>query len=115
MLTETELHRARERAARMLADAEVALAPSEEAAIEVVDFGLSKMEETGLQIVVYVNSDRVCAKELVMFPRQLCPEHFHPPFDGTPGKEETFRCRKGTVYLYVDGDRSPAPAARVPA
>lgn len=37
------------------------------------------------------------------------PEHYHPPFDGTPGKEETFRVRKGTVYLYVDGEPTDSP------
>jgi D-lyxose ketol-isomerase len=83
-------------------------------AMEVADFGLSNLDETGLEVVVYVNTERVCAKELVMFPRQLCPEHRHPPFDGTPGKEETFRCRAGTVYLYTQGDPATAPAARVP-
>ena len=70
-------------------------------AMEIADFGLSSLDETGLEIVVYVNTERVCAKELVMFPRQLCPEHRHPPFDGTAGKVETFRCRAGTVYLYT--------------
>jgi D-lyxose ketol-isomerase len=35
----------------------------------------------------------------------MCPEHRHPPFDGTPGKEETFRCRRGSVDLYVAGER----------
>ena len=49
-----------------------------------------------------------------MFPRQLCPEHRHPPFDGTPGKEETFRCRAGVVYLYTEGEPTPQPAARPP-
>jgi D-lyxose ketol-isomerase len=88
---------------------------SELEAMEIADFGLSNLDETGLEIVVYVNTERVCAKELVMFPRQLCPEHRHPPFEGTPGKEETFRCRAGTVYLYTQGDPAPEPAARVPA
>ena len=46
-----------------------------------------------------------------MFPDQTCPEHRHPPFDGTPGKEETFRCRSGLVYLYTEGEPTPAPAA----
>ncbi len=46
-------------------------------------------------MLVYVNTDRYCAKELVLYPGQTCPEHRHPPFDGTPGKEETFRCRRG--------------------
>ena len=69
--------------------------PAEQDAIEIADFGLSELEQTGLEVVVYVNTPRVCAKELVLFPSQTCPEHLHPPFDGTPGKEETFRCRAG--------------------
>ena len=60
------------------------------------DFGLGRLEEIGLQIVVYVNTERVCAKELVLFPGQICPEHRHPPVGDDPGKEETFRCRTGT-------------------
>jgi D-lyxose ketol-isomerase len=98
--TETE---ARTRAAAMLADAGIVLTPAERDAIEVADFGLGRLDEVGLQIVVYVNTERVCAKELVLFPRQTCPEHRHPPVDGSPGKEETFRCRTGSVRLHVDG------------
>jgi D-lyxose ketol-isomerase len=95
---------ARERAAAMLERAGIVLTPTERAGIEVADFGLGRLEEIGLQIVVYVNTDRVCAKELVLFPRQTCPEHRHPPVDSTPGKEETFRCRSGTVHLHVEGE-----------
>ncbi len=94
---------ARARAAAMLAEAGVVLTPAERGAIEVADFGLGRLEELGLQIVVYVNTDRVCAKELVLFPRQACPEHRHPPVAGGPGKEETFRCRRGTVHLHIRG------------
>jgi D-lyxose ketol-isomerase len=65
--------------------------------------------------VVYVNTDRHCAKELVLRPGQTCPEHLHPPIDGTPGKEETFRCRRGEVYLYVEGEPTPRPRSRPPA
>jgi D-lyxose ketol-isomerase len=96
---------ARGRAAAMLADAGIVLTSAEREAIEVADFGLDDLERWGLQIVVYVNTDRVCAKELVMFPNQACPEHRHPPIDGEPGKEETFRVRRGSVRLWVDGDR----------
>jgi D-lyxose ketol-isomerase len=56
----------------------------------------------------------VCAKELVLVPGQTCPEHRHPPFEGTPGKEETFRCRAGLVYLYVEGEPTAEPQARRP-
>jgi D-lyxose ketol-isomerase len=94
---------ARGRAAAMLADAGVVLTPQERAQIEVTDFGLGRLEEIGLQLVVYVNTERVCAKELVLFPRQTCPEHRHPPVAGEPGKEETFRCRTGVVHLHVEG------------
>lgn len=94
---------ARERAAAILAEAGIVLTPAEREAIEVADFGLGRLEEIGLQLVVYVNTERVCAKELVLFPGQTCPEHRHPPIDGRPGKEETFRCRRGTVHLHVDG------------
>ena len=114
MLTQAERDAARKRAAEVLADAAIALTPSEIDAIEVADFGLSQLDETGLELVVYVNTPRVCAKELVLFPRQLCPEHRHPPYGGTPGKEETFRCRTGVVYLYTEGEPSAQPAARPP-
>jgi D-lyxose ketol-isomerase len=99
-VTEAE---ARERAAAMLADAGVVLTPLERDQIEVADFGLGRLDEVGLQIVVYVNTERVCAKELVLFPRQQCPEHRHPPVEGEPGKEETFRVRRGVVHLHVEG------------
>ena len=79
------------------------LTDAERDGIEVADFGLSRLREQGLIVLVYVNTDRYCAKELVLYPGQTCPEHRHPPFDGTPGKEETFRCRRGLVTLAVDG------------
>jgi D-lyxose ketol-isomerase len=93
----------------------VVLTAAERAGVEVADFGLGRLAETGLQLVVYVNTDRHCAKELVLRPGQTCPEHLHPPFGGTPGKEETFRCRRGVVYLYVEGEPTPEPACRPPA
>jgi D-lyxose ketol-isomerase len=99
-LTDAE---ARERAAAMLAEAGIVLTPLERGQIEIADFGLGRLDEVGLQIVVYVNTERVCAKELVLFPRQRCPEHRHPPVGSEPGKEETFRVRRGAVHLHVDG------------
>ena len=114
MLTQAEVERAQVRAAAVLAEAGIVLTPAEQQAIEVADFGLSDLERTGLEVVVYVNTERVCAKELVLFPGQTCPEHRHPPFAGTPGKEETFRCRQGRVYLYTDGAPARAPVCSPP-
>jgi D-lyxose ketol-isomerase len=85
----------------MLAEAGIVLTLGEQDAIEVADFGLGDLERYGLQIVVYVNTERVCAKELVLFPGQTCPEHRHPPVEGEPGKEETFRVRRGLVHLHL--------------
>ena len=93
----------KERAAKALEDAGIVLTPAEREGIEIADFGLDDFEHTGLAILVYVNTDRVCAKELVLLPGQACPEHRHPPVGDDPGKEETFRCRTGSVLLWVDG------------
>lgn len=103
MLTKSELKQVQERTAAILSDAGIVLTPEELKQIEVADFGLGELERTGLEIVTYVNTDRYCAKELVLFPRQTCPEHKHPSVGNDPGKMETFRCRAGKVFLYVEG------------
>lgn len=111
MLSSTQIEEAREYAATRLAGAGIVITEGERSAIEVSDFGLSDLDRTGLQLVVYVNTDRVCAKEIVLKPGQTCPEHCHVSVDGQPGKEETFRVRRGTVYLYSEGEPSAAPKA----
>ena len=102
MLTQEQVNGAQRRAARMLEEAGFVLTPEERAEIEVADFGLEDLEHSGLELVIYENNDRYCAKELVLFPGQTCPEHRHPPVGDDPGKQETFRCRWGKVYLYVN-------------
>src|ERR1700722_7867704 len=57
MLTRKELAAARKRAAHIFAEAGIALTDAERSAIEIADFGLSKLEETGLEIVVYVYTE----------------------------------------------------------
>lgn len=115
MITAQEFAEARSRALDYLSRAGVVLTREEEATIEVADFGLGELAQTGLELIVYVNTSRYCAKDLVLFPRQTCPEHIHPPVDGEPGKEETFRCRWGEVYLYVPGEPTPNPLAVPPS
>ena len=104
------------RALGMYERAGIVLNEEEKGRIEVVDFGLDQVEEMGLQILTYINTERVCAKEMVLLPYQTCAEHKHVPTRGMPGKEETFRCRYGKVYLYVtgEGDRDHIEA-RIPA
>ncbi len=114
MISREELLTAQKRAKEYLDRAGIVITPEEAANIEVADFGLGDLMNTGLEIVVYVNTERVCAKELVLFPRQTCPEHRHPPVAGEPGKEETFRCRWGQVFLYVPGEPTSTPKGRPP-
>lgn len=86
--------------------ASIVLTDEEKANVEVADFGKGIVNEVGLQLVVYINTDRVCAKEMVLLPGQTCPEHMHVTTNGCQGKEETFRCRYGEVYLYVSGEKN---------
>lgn len=114
MVTRDQYLDASRRARAMLDRAGIVLTPHEAQNIEVADFGLNDLQQTGLEIVTYVNTERCCAKELVLFPGQTCPEHYHPPVAGEPGKEETFRCRMGVVYLMLPGEPAEAPRARAP-
>jgi D-lyxose ketol-isomerase len=105
----------RRRAAAVLRKASVVITKEEEKNIEVADFGLGDIKNIGLELVIYENNDRYCAKELVLFPHQTCPEHRHPPLGSSnPGKRETFRCRWGKVYLYTEGESIRRPKAKVP-
>ena len=115
MIARDEYNGAVAESVEMLRTAGIVITPEELARFEVADFGLNELRSTGLQIITYVNTERVCAKEIIMFPYQTCPEHLHPTINGKPGKEETFRCRWGTVYLYLDGKPAQRPACRPPA
>src|SRR5258708_39974729 len=115
MLNQSQIRQMQERVTQTLAQAGIVLTSQEQTQIEVVDFGLSELERTGLQLVIYINNDRYCAKELVMTPRQTCAQHRHPPLSETnPGKQETFRCRWGKVWLYVEGEAGQAIQAPRP-
>jgi D-lyxose ketol-isomerase len=105
----------RRRTAAKLASAGIVLTTAELESIEIADCGLGEIETIGLQLITYVNTERCCAKELVLFPHQLFVEHQHPPVGTDPGKEETFRCRQGEVYLYVEGPPTPNPRGNPPA
>lgn len=115
MLTTGQIQAMQERATQMLAQAGIVLTSQEQAQMEVVDFGLNELERTGLQLVIYINNERYCAKELIMVPRQTCAQHRHPPLSATNlGKQETFRCRWGKVWLYVEGEPAPSIQAHIP-
>ena len=102
-------------AAALLRKASIAFTEQEKNSMEVADFGLDDIRNVGLELIVYENNERYCAKELILLPRQMCPQHRHPRVDElNAGKRETFRCRWGEVNLYVEGSATPEPRALVP-
>ncbi len=113
-MTEEQYKKAVARTVEYLEKAGIVISDEERARIEVLAFDLGQFDQCGLEILVYVNTPRVCAKELVVFPNQTCAEHLHPTIGDVSGKEETFRCRWGKVYLYVPGAESPNAKAKVP-
>ena len=114
MLTLDEVKRRQQQSLDLYRQAGLVITLAEHERIEIADFGLGNFEQTGLGVLVYVNTQRVCAKELAMLPRQTCPEHRHPTVNGRPGKEETFRCRWGKVYLYLPGEASQPRHSNLP-
>jgi D-lyxose ketol-isomerase len=102
------------RAAAARARAGIVLRREERESLDVADL-VGDFERTGLVELVYANTSRYCAKELVLFAHQTCPEHWHPPVGDEPGKQETFRCRAGEVYLFVEGEPAADPSVRPPA
>lgn len=115
MISKQDYEKGRSYLLEMFKKADIAITPDEIERVEVADFNLGDLEQWGLELLTYINTDRVCAKELVLYPGQTCPEHIHPPVLGEPGKEETFRCRWGEIYLYVEGEPTAEIQAKIPA
>ena len=106
MILRSEANKARDEAAPLIRKAGIFITGEEEKKIEPVDFGLSRLNAEGAEILTLVQTERISAKLLVLFPNQTLPEHWHPPVGDDPGKEETVRVVWGTVYFYVDGPDS---------
>jgi D-lyxose ketol-isomerase len=104
MIGASEKVNAQQRAADMMRNAGIQIRDDEISRIEVADFGLSQLEVEGVQVFTMVNTDRVAAKVLVLFPNQTEPEHWHPQVGEDPGKQETIRHIWGDLRFYVDGD-----------
>ena len=116
VITPEQQREARAYAAEQFAAAGIVLTDAERDSIEVADFGLGGLHEAGLMLLVYVNTDRYCAKELVLYPGQTAPSTAIRPSTARPGKEETFRCRSGSsTSTSTARDRAaPGPAVHDP-
>jgi D-lyxose ketol-isomerase len=113
-MREEEKEKIKTKALEYFQRAAIVLSVKEKENIEIADLGLDDFERTGIVLVVYVNNSRYCAKEMVLFPHQTCPEHRHPDHNDIDGKQETFRCRYGKVYLYIEGEKTESPKTHPP-
>ena len=104
MLTRTEHRAAQERAVAMIRAAGIAITDAEAGRVEVADFGLSRLEQEGAQILTLAATDRIAVKIIVLFAGQTLPEHWHPPVGDDPGKEETVRVVHGVLRCCVPGE-----------
>lgn len=59
--------------------------------VEVVHLGLSQLSAEGVQVFTMVNSDRLTAKLLALFPNQTKPEYWDTKLGDAAGKQETVR------------------------
>jgi len=115
MITGEKLLEIKHKTIEILEKAGIVIRKDEIDSLEITDLGLGKPEIIGIQIIVYVNNSRYCAKEIILLPGQTCPEHKHGPLSNeNPGKMETFRCRWGKVYLMVPGKPADKMQATVP-
>ena len=104
MITRKQQIAAQKKTAEMIRQAGITISDDEVGGIEVVDFGLSNLDQEGVQVLTLVQTRRISIKVLALFPNQTEPEHWHPPVGDDPGKEETIRVIAGTVYFYVPGE-----------
>jgi D-lyxose ketol-isomerase len=104
MITIQEFKAAQKQAAQMIKEAGILITPEEEEKIDVADFGLSNLAKEGIQIFTYFATNRISAKVLVLLPNQTEPEHWHPPVDDDPGKEEIIRAISGNLRFYIPGE-----------
>ena len=104
MITKEQQKTAQTRAAEMIRQAGIKITEKEANSVGIVDFGLSNLEEEGVQVLTLIQTERISVKVLVLFPNQTEPEHWHPPVGDDPGKEETVRVISGIVYFYIPGE-----------
>ncbi len=115
MITREEHESVLRRTKEIVRRSGVVLRPEEMARFEVLDFGLGEIEACGLQMVCVLETDAVAVRLAVMLPGQTCPEHMHPRVGEYGGKEETFRCVWGELYVHRPGPAATNPVAVPPA
>jgi len=114
MIKRQQFIEAQQHAAELIRKTKISVREDELKRIDVADMGLSELEQSGVQILTLVDTEKIAVKLLVLLPNQAEPEHLHPRIGEYAGKEETIRCEWGELYLYGPGERTPNPKGHPP-
>ena len=79
---------AQHRAARMLVDAQIVLSEEERKNIEVCDYNLGNLDTIGTEIVIYLNTDRCCARNSYSFPDRPVLSIYTLSWESTPARRK---------------------------
>lgn len=74
--------------------------------LRLVDFGIGNWREEGCGLIDLLRTDLIRITLLILLPNQTLPQHLHPSYEGSCGKEESIRTLKGLFRIYVEGDEA---------
>lgn len=114
MITRAQFDEAIRQATELFQRTGVSIRDDEYARMEVADFGLGEVGETGAQIITLIDTEQVAAKLIALLPNQTLPEHRHPRLGDYAGKAETVRCEWGVLFVCVPGEVTQNPQAHPP-
>jgi D-lyxose ketol-isomerase len=106
MITRIEFIDVTQKAIALIEKAGIYITSEEKKKVTAADFGLSNIYEEGIEILTFFETDRIAGKILVLLPNQTEPEHWHPPVDHDPGKQEIIRAIWGNLRFYVEGENN---------
>jgi D-lyxose ketol-isomerase len=109
-----EQRAARQYAAEQLAAAGIVLTKAERDAIEIADFGLSRLQESGLLVLVYVDTGRYCARGSSSTPARRARSTVTHRSTTVPSRNRRSAAGVGSC-AYVEGEPSAEPACTAPA
>jgi D-lyxose ketol-isomerase len=88
---------------KLLDRANIPVTPDERASMRLVDFACGDIRRFGVQIIDIALTDLIRVAILILLPNQTLPQHRHPAYGNSPGKEETVRCVWGRFRVYLPG------------
>lgn len=90
-------------AIELIEQAGIPITNSERTRLSVNDLGLDNPRVEGFQYFDLLLTPMVRVSLLALLPNQTLPEHRHPAYDGSPGKEESVRAVTGELRVYIPG------------